>query len=980
MNKVVLAYSGGLDTSVAVAWLREQYGVEVVTLTVDLGGGSLREGVERRAIRPARRGPTSSTPARRFVSHSSGRAPGRSRSTRAPTRWPPPSPARSSPSSSWRSPRRRAPTRSPTAAPARATTRSASTSPSMPSIRVSRSSRRCGSGWACRATRRSTTRSERGIEIPITKSSPYSIDVNLWGRSCETGVLEDPWVDARRPTPTSGPWRRPTRPTRSRSSSASRAASRCRIDGERLDPVALVERLHDARRRPRRRPDRPRRGSPGRHQEPRDLRGAGGRDPAPGASRARGPDPVQGQLRFNRLVADELAQLIYDGLWFSALSRDLRAYALSSQRVVSGDVRMRLDHGQAVVVGPPLARSRCTTGTSPRTTRATPSTTPSAVGFIEIFGLPLRVEAARHGAVGQHHGAAWTWTDPLLEGLPTTMVGGRGATSPADPVACGSARRSSPASADGRSRGSGGYAVGPIAPLTPDGTVPPSPADRTAPSAGPAARSERRAWTARVPPRVRPARHPGPGLGRADADPRRPDDRPRSGSRSARSTSWTGTGSGSRWLPPMAWTAGQVGQVSLAARRRASRAGGRGAGPISSSRRARRTALQLGSRLRRPGHHAMLSMPLIWNERVVGVLNVQTAAARDFSADEVEFLATIAALLGGDRGEGPAAGRSRGAAGQAVAAGRGAGGAAGGRHPRAADARSPWCAPTSTFSRTRRRQRLGGPAADLIETWRAGRRRTRSRAWTGWSTRSSRPVRGEGLTGLRRDPFDVVSAVGATVGTLALLLRTRAVRWDPPDRALVARRRRGPLPAGPRAAARQRGQVRAPGAGRVDRRLAPRWRGPGLHHRRRAGRPDRGLGGRVRALRARRSRAVARIRDRPVRGTPPDGGDGRPGLDREERLRRIALRGGAADRRGAARSRLASLCPRIQQLVGGGHGQVSSHHGDRLRSSAVSRRSSPERHPREVASRRPIEPDVRGLESRPASSRRQWRPRAATPS
>ena len=35
---------------------------------------------------------------------------------------------------------------------------------------------------------------ERGIEIPITKASPYSIDVNLWGRSCETGVLEDPWV------------------------------------------------------------------------------------------------------------------------------------------------------------------------------------------------------------------------------------------------------------------------------------------------------------------------------------------------------------------------------------------------------------------------------------------------------------------------------------------------------------------------------------------------------------------------------------------------------------------------------------------------------------------------------------------------------------------------------------------------------------------------------------------------------------------
>ena len=50
MKKVVLAYSGGLDTSVAVAWLREQFDVEVVTLTVDVGGGSLREGVAGRAM------------------------------------------------------------------------------------------------------------------------------------------------------------------------------------------------------------------------------------------------------------------------------------------------------------------------------------------------------------------------------------------------------------------------------------------------------------------------------------------------------------------------------------------------------------------------------------------------------------------------------------------------------------------------------------------------------------------------------------------------------------------------------------------------------------------------------------------------------------------------------------------------------------------------------------------------------------------
>jgi len=126
-------------------------------------------------------------------------------------------------------------------------------------------------------------------------------------------------------------------------------------------------------------------------------------------------------LRFNRLVADEHARLTYDGLWFSALHRDLRGYVASSQRVVSGEVRMRLDHGSAIVAGrrSPLSlydKNLATYDEGDAFDHA------SAVGFIEIFGLPLRVEAARHGAVGKHHGAAWTWTDPLLEHLPTLVT------------------------------------------------------------------------------------------------------------------------------------------------------------------------------------------------------------------------------------------------------------------------------------------------------------------------------------------------------------------------------------------------------------------------------------------------------------------------------------------------------------------------------------------------------------------------------
>ena len=64
MNKVVLAYSGGLDTSVAVAWLKERYGAEVITLTVDrrrrVAAGKAWSGVRCPPARPAR---TSSMPA-----------------------------------------------------------------------------------------------------------------------------------------------------------------------------------------------------------------------------------------------------------------------------------------------------------------------------------------------------------------------------------------------------------------------------------------------------------------------------------------------------------------------------------------------------------------------------------------------------------------------------------------------------------------------------------------------------------------------------------------------------------------------------------------------------------------------------------------------------------------------------------------------------------------------------------------------------
>ena len=420
MKKVVLAYSGGLDTSVAVAWLREQYDAEVVTLTVDVGGGSLRQGVEQRAI--------SAGASRAYVVDA------RDRFVRDFV-WPHLQ-ANALYQGAY-------PLATALARPLIAqllvevarregadAVAHGCTGKGNDQVRFDVAVHALDPGLEVVAPMRigmGLTRdqeidyaAERGIEIPITKASPYSIDVNLWGRSCETGILEDPWVT---PPADAYEWTvaASNAPTPIELVVEFEGGVPVAIDGERLAAVDLVDRLHRLG------------GAHGvgrvDHVEDR-LIGIKSREiyEAPAATvlhaahRAlEGMTLTRDTLRFNRLVADELARLTYDGLWFSALHRDLRGYVASSQRVVSGEVRIRLDHGSAVVTGrrSPLSlydKDLATYDQGDAFDHA------AAVGFIGIFGLPLRVEAARHGAVGARYGAAWTWTDPLLVDLPTTVT------------------------------------------------------------------------------------------------------------------------------------------------------------------------------------------------------------------------------------------------------------------------------------------------------------------------------------------------------------------------------------------------------------------------------------------------------------------------------------------------------------------------------------------------------------------------------
>jgi signal transduction histidine kinase len=183
------------------------------------------------------------------------------------------------------------------------------------------------------------------------------------------------------------------------------------------------------------------------------------------------------------------------------------------------------------------------------------------------------------------------------------------------------------------------------------------------------------------------------------------------------------------------------------------------------------------------GLRAMLSMPLVWNESVVGVLNVQTTDDREFVAEDVELLATIAALLAGivEKGRLQAEAEAQLDRLSQMDAAR-AELLAVVTH----ELRTPLAVVRAYLDLLADAATAGHEDPRVVDTWRMGA--------IDQVTRLDRlvdgilaSVRGEGLTGLRREPFDVVTAIDKTVGTLALLLRTRPVRWTPPPEAMVAR-------------------------------------------------------------------------------------------------------------------------------------------------------------------------------------------------
>jgi len=235
-----------------------------------------------------------------------------------------------------------------------------------------------------------------GIPVPITASSPYSIDENLWGRSIECGVLEDPWAE---PPEDAYTWTRSPTETPDKPGYVEIGFERgmpVTIDGQKLDGVSLIQRLNELA------------GEHGvgrvDHVENR-LVGIKSREiyEAPAATVSlQAHQALQAmtlskdQLRFKQKVATEYADLIYNGLWFSRLHQDLAAYVKSSQHFVTGTVRLKLFKGNCTTVGRKSPFSLYSHGlaTYDKGDQFDQSASP---GFIHIWGLPVRNQAQAQG-------------------------------------------------------------------------------------------------------------------------------------------------------------------------------------------------------------------------------------------------------------------------------------------------------------------------------------------------------------------------------------------------------------------------------------------------------------------------------------------------------------------------------------------------------------------------------------------------------
>jgi argininosuccinate synthase len=394
-DKVVLAYSGGLDTSVAIKWLQEKHNLDVIAFSVDVGNEpdfpSIREkalklGAVKALVSDAKKAFVDEFvfPALRANAVYQGQYPlatalGRPLMARLLVEI-------------AQSEGAKAVAHGCTGKGNDQVRFDVSVGALAPDLKIIAPAR----DWGMTREETIDYAQRNGIPIPITSDSPYSLDQNLWGRSIECGVMEDPWVE---PPDDAFIWAKPLSETPDKPEYVEigfESGIPVAINGQKMEGIALIQQANDLAGKH----------GVGRidHIEDRVV-GIKSRETyeAPAAvmllQAHRALEDMtlsREQLRFKQIVSAEYADLIYDGLWFTSFREDLAAYVESSQRFVTGTVRQKLFKGSCTVVGrkSPYSLYRRDLATYDKGDIFDQS---AAVGFIHLWGLPARTQARVQG-------------------------------------------------------------------------------------------------------------------------------------------------------------------------------------------------------------------------------------------------------------------------------------------------------------------------------------------------------------------------------------------------------------------------------------------------------------------------------------------------------------------------------------------------------------------------------------------------------
>ncbi|MER2225540.1 MAG: argininosuccinate synthase [Carnobacterium sp.] len=233
---------------------------------------------------------------------------------------------------------------------------------------------------------------EHSIPVPIDLDNPFSIDQNLWGRSNECGVLENPWIAPPEVAYDLTVSLENTPDIPEMIEIEFLAGVPIAIDGSKYELSELIQQLNSIAGKH----------GVGRidHIENR-LIGIKSREvyEAPGAVTLMTAHKeledltfVKDIAHFKPMIEQKITEMIYNGLWFNPLTESLIAFLKSTQKYVNGTVRVKLFKGHAIVEGRKSPNSLYDENLATYTSADT-FNQESSVGFIKLWGLPTKVHA-----------------------------------------------------------------------------------------------------------------------------------------------------------------------------------------------------------------------------------------------------------------------------------------------------------------------------------------------------------------------------------------------------------------------------------------------------------------------------------------------------------------------------------------------------------------------------------------------------------